>query len=92
MNMSVVLCPDSLGRASELRIVPGAIMPVAKRMANVEDMLLGKKPDSEMLNAAGKALAEEMVEVTGMRWSTEYKVPVVQNVFRRVMGKLLSLG
>lgn len=89
MNMSVVLRSDSDGVVSELSIVPGAVMPVARRITGVEEMLLGKKPEGPLLEAAAKALGKEMVRITGVRWSTEYKVAVLQNVFKRVMGRLL---
>ena len=47
MNLSLVLRQDGSGRVSEFRIVPGAVMPVAKRMRKAEETLLGKKPDEK---------------------------------------------
>jgi xanthine dehydrogenase FAD-binding subunit len=85
MNLSLLLRQDSAGRVSELRIVPGAIMPVAKRMRRAEETLLGKRPDEKAIEEASSRLVEEMVEVTGRRWSTEYKVPVMRNIFRRML-------
>jgi xanthine dehydrogenase FAD-binding subunit len=90
MNLSLVLRQDSAGRISELRIVPGAIMPVAKRMRRAEESLLGKKPDEKAMEDASNRLVEEMVEVTGRRWSTEYKVPVMRNIFKRMLKGLIE--
>jgi CO/xanthine dehydrogenase FAD-binding subunit len=90
MNMSILVHTDKKGTVSELRIVPGAVMPVARRMEETEGILLGKKPDSSIIDAAAEALAEEILGLTSVRWSTEYKMPVVKNIFKRVLGRLLG--
>ena len=90
MNLSLVLRQDPDGRVTDLRIVPGAVMPVAKRMKKAEEMLLGKKPAEELMEKASNRLVEEMTAVTGQRWSTEYKVPVMRNIFRRMVKGLLQ--
>jgi len=91
MNLTLLLRLNHREEVSELRIVPGAVMPVAKRMDRTERMLLGKKPEPLLIEAASKTLAEEMVEVTGARWSTEYKIPVLKNIFKRMMKQLLTV-
>jgi carbon-monoxide dehydrogenase medium subunit/xanthine dehydrogenase FAD-binding subunit len=90
MNLSVVLRLNPEEVVSELRIVPGAVMPVAKRMERAERVLLGRKVETSFIEAAGEALSAEMVEVTGIRWSTEYKVPVLQNLFKEVLRHLIA--
>jgi carbon-monoxide dehydrogenase medium subunit/xanthine dehydrogenase FAD-binding subunit len=90
MNLSLVLRQDSSGRVLELRIVPGAVMPVVKRMRKAEETLLGEKPDEKGIEEASTRLIEEMVEITGRRWSTEYKVPVMRNIFKRMFKSLIG--
>jgi CO/xanthine dehydrogenase FAD-binding subunit len=90
MNLSVILRRDGAEVITELRIVPGAVMPVAKRMGRAEKTLLGKRPDPPTLAAAAEALSAEMVEATGTRWSTEYKVPVLQNLFKKMLRQLTA--
>lgn len=90
MNLSLVLQQDSSRRISKLRIVPGAVMPVAKRMKKAEEVLLGKEPDEKGIEEASLCLIEEMVEITGRRWSTEYKIPVMQNIFKRTLISLIE--
>jgi xanthine dehydrogenase FAD-binding subunit len=90
MNLSLVLRQDSSGRISELRVVPGAVMPVAKRMRKAEETLLGEKPDEKGIEEASTRLIEEMVEITGRRWSSEYKVPVMRNIFKRMFKSLIE--
>jgi CO/xanthine dehydrogenase FAD-binding subunit len=89
MNMSVVLKLEDDGTISDLRIVPGAVMPVTRRMTDAERILLGKKPESPLIEESARLMAESIFKITGIRWSTEYKKPVVQNIFKRLMGKLL---
>jgi xanthine dehydrogenase FAD-binding subunit len=90
MNLAVVLDMNREKVITEMRIVPGAVMPVARRMERAEKALLGKKPEPAVVDAAAQALAAEMVEVTGTRWSTEYKFHVLQNLFKGVLGRLAA--
>jgi carbon-monoxide dehydrogenase medium subunit/xanthine dehydrogenase FAD-binding subunit len=89
MNMSVVFRKNQDGIVSDLRVVPGAVTPVATRMTKTEQVLLAQKPEESLIERAAGTLAQEMVEITGVRWSTEYKMPVVQNVFKRVLRQLI---
>ena len=89
MNISIILGLDKQKVISELRIVPGSVMPVAQRIETAEKMLLDKTPDESLIDAAADTLAEEVFKITGIRWSTEYKEPVLKNVFKRVLQKLL---
>lgn len=90
MNLSVILRLDSKEVIEDLRIVPGAVMPVLKRMKRAEKILIGKKPNTDLIEASALMIVEEMVELTGVRWSTEYKVPVMKNMFKQMLGKLLT--
>jgi CO/xanthine dehydrogenase FAD-binding subunit len=90
MNLTVVLGMNREKVITEMRIVPGAVMPVARRMERAERALLGKKPEPPVVDAAAEALATEMVEVTGTRWSTEYKFHVLQNLFKGVLKHLTA--
>jgi carbon-monoxide dehydrogenase medium subunit/xanthine dehydrogenase FAD-binding subunit len=89
MNISIVLGLDKHQVISELRIVPGSVMPVAQRIAEAEKMLIGKAPDESLIDAAADTLAEKVFKISGIRWSTEYKEPVLKNIFKRVLQKLI---
>lgn len=90
MNMSVIIRRDDDGTVSDLRIVPGAVMPVPVRMEEAEKLLLGHRPDDSRIEAVAEAIGDRILEITGVRWSTEYKLPVVKNIFKRVLIPLLS--
>jgi carbon-monoxide dehydrogenase medium subunit/xanthine dehydrogenase FAD-binding subunit len=89
MNLTILLRLNGKEEVSEIRIVPGAVMPVARRAMRTEEMFLGKRPEPSLIGAASEVIAKEMVEVTGIRWSTEYKVPVLKNMFKRIMLQLI---
>jgi xanthine dehydrogenase FAD-binding subunit len=91
MNLSIVLQFDPQERVKELRIVPGAVMPAARRVRKSESILLGKKPEPSLIEASVEALAEEMVQVTGVRGSTGYKIPVIKNKARCLLRELIGL-
>lgn len=91
INLSVVLQLDPQERVKELRIVPGAVMPAARRVKKAENILLGEKPESSLIEASVEALAEEMVRVAGVRGSTGYKVPVLKNKARCLLQELTRL-
>jgi CO/xanthine dehydrogenase FAD-binding subunit len=63
-------------------------MPVARRMTEAESVLLGRRPEPGLVETAAEALAEGILKTTGRRSSSEYKLPVVKNVFKRVLQRL----
>jgi CO/xanthine dehydrogenase FAD-binding subunit len=80
---------DAAGCVDFARLVPGAAMPTPQRFVAVEDMLLGETPSDELLAAAGAKTAELMLEVTGRRWSTEYKEVAISALAERTLRRAL---
>ena len=85
LSVAAVLVPDHQGSIAGARIVPGAAVPVWQRFPEAEGVLVGRKPTVELFAEAGKRAAAEMVGVTGRRWSTEYKEPVLAVLVRRAL-------
>jgi CO/xanthine dehydrogenase FAD-binding subunit len=81
---------DAGGRVDLVSITPGAATPHMVRFTQAEEMLLGQRPTQELIVAAGRQVADIMVDTTGRRWSTEYKEPVIAKLtergLRRVFG------
>lgn len=69
-----------------VRVVPGCIFSVPQRAEKAEALLLGKQPSKELFAEAGKAVSEEMIEKTGVRWSTAYKEPAIEGVVEKVLA------
>ncbi len=48
-------------------------------------MALGKTYSVDLAEQVGREVAEEMVQATGIRWSTEYKKPVLAAIITRAI-------
>jgi CO/xanthine dehydrogenase FAD-binding subunit len=92
MNLSIVLGMSDDGSVKELSIVPGALLPVSRRIKEAEDMLVGRNPSPLLVEKAATALSECILSVSGVRWSTEYKLPVVKNLFKGLFNHLAANG
>jgi CO/xanthine dehydrogenase FAD-binding subunit len=89
LSVAVVLIKDGNGIITEARIVPGAAFPKWQRVTVAEKMLTGQKPLKELFIEAGKKVSEMMIAITGKRWSTEYKEPVIAVLVRRALEMCL---
>ena len=67
-------------RINRLRIASGAVTPIGTRFNGIEKEFEGKTADEKTLKAIASRLGERVIEVTGLRWSSEYKLPVVQQI------------
>jgi len=85
MSLSVVLNAGKDGAISDVRIVPGAVEAVARRVAAAENVFIGKKVQASLIDKAAETLAGDLVGV----WIPEYKMPVLRSVFRHVLGRVL---
>lgn len=92
MNVAVYVETGDDGTMTDVRIVPGSCMPTAVRIRPAEEMLLGQVPSYELHESAGKKVAEEMVKVTGRRWSTPYKEPVIAALVKRALNQATGVS
>jgi xanthine dehydrogenase iron-sulfur cluster and FAD-binding subunit A len=83
LSVATILRFDGEGKIVEARIVPGAAFPTWQRITPAERMLVGEQPSRELFEAAGRKVADVMLDCTGRRWSTEYKEPVIAVLVRR---------
>lgn len=90
LDMAVVSKVNGQGIVEDIRIVPGAIFESFGHAKKAEEILMGNLADAETVNAAAKSVSKEMVECTGIRWSSEYKIPVVEEVARRILSQVLE--
>jgi len=85
LSVAVVLVKKSDGTIGEARIVPGAAFPQWQQVPEAEKLLIGKKSSKEIFAEAGEKVSETMISLTGRRWSTEYKEPVIAVLVRRAL-------
>lgn len=91
LNIAVVIDRDGTGSVTEARIVPGAALPVADRVPPAETILVGLPVNEERARRAGEKVGEEMLRLSGRRWSTEYKLPVVAVLARRAILRAVGV-
>ena len=70
---------------NEIRIASGAVTPIGTRFFDLEKFAKGKKADDEFMKLLSGKLGEQIIQVTGLRWSSEYKLPVVQQMFYQLL-------
>ena len=91
INIASAIALDDDGRISFVRIAPGCIFGVPDRVVEAENILIGNKPDETLINLAASKVSEEMIIRTGIRWSTEFKKPVVEALTRRAIRQALGV-
>jgi xanthine dehydrogenase FAD-binding subunit len=62
----------------ELRIASGAVTPIGKRFHNLENVVKNKMVSDELMKEMAIEMGNQILNDTGLRWSTAYKLPVVQ--------------
>ncbi len=72
----------------DIRIAAGAITPIGKRFPELEKQAKGQRADTDFLKELAVTLGEQILEITGLRWSSAYKLPVVQQTFYGMLQKL----
>jgi CO/xanthine dehydrogenase FAD-binding subunit len=75
------------GQIREARIACGAAAPTVFRARRAESWLAGKKCSAESFRQAGELVSEEMIERSGVRWSTPYKQPVLATLVERALDQ-----
>lgn len=74
----------------DMKIASGAVTPIGLRLRELEESCIGKSPNTEMFKEVSKNLGKKILDVTGLRWSSHYKVKVVQQMFYQLLEKLYS--
>lgn len=90
MNVAAALLLKD-GRIQEARISPGCVFRSPDRVKNAEAILIGQTPSKTLFAQAGVLAAEEMIRRTGVRWSTEYKQPVLEALVERALLQATGL-
>ena len=89
MSLAVMADLDENGVVTFIRIGLGACTPTPHTMTAVEEFLLGKYLDAELIWEAGRLLSEKMIEITGRRSSIIYKEPAVRGLLTRILYPLV---
>ena len=83
---------DADGKIIEARLVTGSATPRIERLSAVENLLLNQFPTENLFALAGKTTVEEMIRLSGRRWSSEFKVPALEAMTARVLAQVFPTG
>lgn len=69
----------------DIKIASGALTPIGTRFPKLEEFAKGQMMTDNLCKELAKKMGEEVLAVTGLRWSSEYKLPVVQQMFYQLL-------
>jgi len=82
---------DAAGKVAEVRLVPGSATPQIRRFPRAEAVLLGQIPMLALCQEAARVAVAEMTEITGRRWSSEFKEPALESMVTRALAQVFGL-
>ena len=77
INAAILGRLNDSGVIEDARISVGSVAPSPMRMTNVESHLRGRKPEWKTILEASRMIAQEIIDLVGVRHSTEYKQPAI---------------
>ena len=83
-----VLMRQSNGIIVDIRIAGGAVTPIGTRFYEIEAIMKSKAADSKLFKEAAQKIGEHILELTGLRWSSIYKLPVVQQKIYQLLEEI----
>lgn len=89
INLAVITRIEK-NKFKDLRIAFGSATPTATRFNKIEGLLEGKDIDNIDYESLIEKTGQVMVEITGERWSTPYKKPVVGNLLERALKGIVK--
>ena len=72
----------------DIKIASGAVTPIGTRFEELEKYACGKKVSDEFYKELSLKMGKHVLELTGLRWSSAYKLPVVQQMFYQVLKRI----
>lgn len=69
----------------DFKVASGAITPIGKRFFELEDKVIGKPVSTDTFMEIAESMGEIVLDYTGLRWSTPYKLPVLQQMLYQLL-------
>jgi|AntRauTorcE11897_2_1112592.scaffolds.fasta_scaffold05090_2 carbon-monoxide dehydrogenase medium subunit/xanthine dehydrogenase FAD-binding subunit len=89
INLAVITKVEE-DKLKDIKIAFGSATPTAIRFRKIEKYLEGKDIAELNLEEIADKTGQEMVDITGTRWSTPYKKPVVGNLLKRALQDIVK--
>lgn len=90
LSLAVVVKIDDKGIFKDARVVPGSATPYPQPLSGVERAINGQSIHQIKVEEIGKIISEEVISVTGIRWSTPYKKPVISTLIQRALKEMIK--
>ncbi len=91
MSFALISAQDRQGIVEDIRISIGSALSTHGRFKEAEKMLIGKKASLDAVEKTAECCVSQVVEQTGIRWSSAYKLPVIKDVLCRELETLLEM-
>lgn len=91
MTIAVSLLKDDSNKIANARIAVGSVFPTPMRVPELENKLIGQSISMALFGEAADLAADLMINVSGVRWSTPYKKPVLIGLMRRALAAAAGL-
>ena len=89
LSLAVITKIDEGNIFQDTRVVPGSATPYPQSLPETERGINGQSIFDINLEKIGKLISQEMVSITGERWSTPYKKPVIATLIKRGLEKII---
>ena len=90
LSIALVVKIDEKSIFQDARVVPGSATPYPQSLSKVEKAIDGKSINKIDLEEIGRIISEEMISITGVRWSTPYKKPTIAILLKRSLEKVIK--
>jgi CO/xanthine dehydrogenase FAD-binding subunit len=90
LSIALVAKIDEQGIFRDTRIVPGSATPYPQSFPQSEEAVNGKSIHTIDLEEISQITGNEMVSITGERWSTPYKKPTIAVLIQRALEKVIQ--
>jgi len=72
----------------DFRIALGSLFPIPRRLQSIEDEAIGLQENPQLWRDVSRKVARQIVDETGVRWSTHYKIPTIQQLLYTSLTEL----
>jgi len=90
LSLALVTKIDKKGIFHDTRVTPGSATPYPQSFPESEKTINGRSIFNIDLEEISKITSNEMVFITGERWSTPYKKPTIAVLVKRALKKIIE--
>ncbi len=83
-----ILLKSKNNKIKDIRFALGALFPIPKRLKVLEDELMHQTISPDLWKDVSRKVAQQILDETGVRWSTPYKIPTLQQLLFSSLMKL----